>query len=49
MLQVSVIVNVYVNIIYFNELFKVNVNVIVNVNVLMLTLYTGNHKLLQNV
>ena len=32
MLQVSDIVNVYVNIIYFNELFKVNVNVIVNVN-----------------
>ena len=28
MLQVSVSVKVYVNIIYFNELFKVNVNVI---------------------
>ena len=33
MLQVSVIVNVYVNTIYFNELFEVNVNVIVYVNV----------------
>ena len=31
---------------YRNELFKVNVNVDVNV---MLTLYTENHKLLQNV
>ena len=27
MLQVTVIVNVYVNIIYFNEWFKVNINV----------------------
>ena len=33
MLQVTVIVNVYVNIIYFNEWFKVNTNVNVNDNV----------------